>query len=139
MTSHRKLLAVLHAVSGVLTLMPVLILLPLFGGITGIVAAASDDPRATAIVGLGLGAVLTVVMVAACLFGLFSLVAAYGLWRQERWGDVFTLIASVINLPNFPLGTALGVYGLWVVLIREPQAFGALPRPDPLSDAAHSV
>jgi len=38
-----------------------------------------------------------------------------GLLRARRWGRPLALIAAVLALFKFPLGTALGVYTLWVL------------------------
>jgi hypothetical protein len=51
---------------------------------------------------------------AACGF-----LAGYGLLHHEAWARVVTLVLGFIALINVPLGTALGVYTLWVLLPRE--------------------
>ncbi len=127
MSSYRPLLAALHAVLGVLSFAPIVILSIVFGGATGIVGVASEDPEATAIVGLGLGVVLLIVTVVTAALGLLSLVTAWGVWKGARWGDAALVLLSVLQLTNFPLGTALSVFGLWVVLFREPASQRARP------------
>ncbi len=53
---------------------------------------------------------------AACGF-----VAGWGLLKREPWARVVTLVLAFISLINFPFGTALGVYSLWVLLPGQSQ------------------
>ncbi len=47
--------------------------------------------------------------------------AGYGLLRREPWGRMLTLVLSFLALFNFPLGTALGIYSLWVLFPAESE------------------
>jgi hypothetical protein len=53
---------------------------------------------------------------AACGF-----IAARGLMEHEPWARTAVLVLAFISLFNIPLGTALGVYTLWVLLPGESQ------------------
>jgi hypothetical protein len=44
-----------------------------------------------------------------------ALVAGYGLLNRRPWGRIVAIIAAVLALIKFPLGTALGIYTLWVL------------------------
>ncbi len=43
-------------------------------------------------------------------------IAGWGLLQREPWARVVTLVVGFISLFNVPLGTALGIYTLWVLL-----------------------
>jgi hypothetical protein len=43
-------------------------------------------------------------------------IAGWALLQRERWARTMALIMGFIALLNIPLGTALGVYTLWVLL-----------------------
>jgi hypothetical protein len=47
--------------------------------------------------------------------------AGWGLLRREPWARMLTMVLSFIALLNFPLGTALGVYSLWVLLPAQSE------------------
>jgi len=47
--------------------------------------------------------------------------AGWGLLQRERWARTLTLVLSFLALLNIPLGTALGVYSLWVLLPEESE------------------
>ncbi|HTR66708.1 MAG TPA: zinc ribbon domain-containing protein [Terriglobales bacterium] len=42
--------------------------------------------------------------------------AGWGLLQRESWARVLSLVVAFISLFNVPLGTALGIYTLWVLL-----------------------
>jgi hypothetical protein len=50
------------------------------------------------------------------LFGVLHLVLAWGLFERESWARVLGLALAFLALLRFPLGTALGIYTLWVLL-----------------------
>ena len=52
---------------------------------------------------------MTVVMAALALFAGFSLL------NRKPWGRILTIVLAVLALIKFPLGTALGIYTLWVL------------------------
>jgi hypothetical protein len=49
-------------------------------------------------------------------FGVLHLVLAWGLFEREPWARVLGLVLGFLALVPFPLGTALGIYTLWVLL-----------------------
>jgi len=80
--------------------------------------AAMSDPNAAAapaIVGLVIAgiAVLLLVMV------IPGILAGWGLLQGKPWARVLTIVLSALNLLSVPIGTALGIYGLW--LLTQPE------------------
>jgi len=51
-----------------------------------------------------------------------SIIAGVGLLHFKPWARVLAIILSVIHLFSVPFGTALGIYGLWVLLQRETES-----------------
>ena len=49
-------------------------------------------------------------------------IAGAGLMRLRPWARPFGMILSTFGLLNVPLGTALGIYGLWVLMSEEADA-----------------
>jgi hypothetical protein len=43
-------------------------------------------------------------------------IAGWGLLQRQEWARIFALVVGFIALLNVPLGTALGIYTLWVLL-----------------------
>ena len=67
--------------------------------------------------------VMTVLAIAVAGFvaviSLPSIIGGIGLLKRKSWARVLMLIVGVLELPNVPLGTALGVYTLWVMIHDE--------------------
>ncbi len=62
------------------------------------------------------------------LVGLFLLAkaalgfaAGWGLIQRQAWARILTLVLGFLSLFNFPFGTALGVYTLWVLLPTQSE------------------
>ncbi|HTQ54291.1 MAG TPA: hypothetical protein VMI94_07505 [Bryobacteraceae bacterium] len=118
MESHIKALGFLHIAFGSLGLLAAVGLLVLFGGIAGLVGAttdAADSHISVPILG-GIGAFLFFFLAAISLPGL---IAGIGLLQFQPWARILTIVLSVLDLIHVPLGTALGVYGLWVLLSQD--------------------
>jgi hypothetical protein len=121
MQQHVKILAVLHIVLGGLGVLAALIVMAVFGGLAGLVHfsdGGSDGMIAGGVLGL-IGAVVTIVVLVISLPGL---IAGVGLLTFQPWARILAIVISAIELPAFPFHTALGVYGLWVLLSNEGTA-----------------
>lgn len=62
--------------------------------------------------------VLGILVLAKAALGF---IGGWGLTQRESWARVVTLVLAFISLFHVPLGTALGVYTLWVLLPSESQ------------------
>ena len=50
------------------------------------------------------------------VFGVVHLILAWGLYERKQWARPLGLAIGFLALLRFPLGTALGIYTLWVLL-----------------------
>ena len=58
-----------------------------------------------------------------------GLIAGWGLLQREPWARVVALIVGFLTLFNVPIGTALGIYTLWVLLpTQSDDEYHALAR-----------
>lgn len=48
-------------------------------------------------------------------WAVLSVVVGYGLVKRKFWARVLAIVAGILALINIPLGTALGLYTLWVL------------------------
>jgi hypothetical protein len=51
----------------------------------------------------------------AVVLSLFGIVVGYGLLTRQTWGRVLAIVAAILVLFKPLLGTALGIYTLWVL------------------------
>lgn len=121
MEQHIRLLGILNIVWGGMSALAGLLILVVSGGAYGIVEALSRQESATAMA-LPLIAILgCAISTLVLLLSVPSIIAGIGLLHHRSWARVLTIIMSALHLFNFPLGTALGVYGFWVLFSQKSQ------------------
>ena len=119
MDTHVKVLGVLHIALGALGLIGALLLVLVFGGVAGIVAADGDPDAAVAFSIIGLtGTALVIFVVALSLPGV---IIGIGLVQFRSWARIGGIVLSILDLIWIPFGTILGVYGLWVLLSKDTE------------------
>src|SRR5215472_6107131 len=116
---HIHLLATLWLVNGVLRLLGVAWLM-LFGGMFFPWLRGRIGPDAWPLgPGSGLDSFLSggffSLGIFLGFFGLLHLALAWGLFERQSWARILGLVLGVLALLRFPLGTALGIYTLWVL------------------------
>jgi hypothetical protein len=53
--------------------------------------------------------------------GIPSLIAGIALLKQKGWARTLAIILAVLALSSFPIGTAAGIYTLWVLTQKETE------------------
>jgi len=76
------------------------------------IGVATNDPEAFQILSIvgGVGAVFFT------LLAIPGLIAGVGLLKRQSWARILALVLAILGLINFPIGTAVGIYALWVLL-----------------------
>jgi len=120
METHVKVLGVANLAVGGCMLLAAAFLFLTMGGVAGIVGATAE-PQDAAIAIPILGLAGTALAAFLTFFALPSLITGYGLLSFKPWARVVGIVLSAISLVNFPVGTALGAYGLWVLLNKETE------------------
>lgn len=111
MDTHVNVLGWLYIVLGVLGVLTAgFVFIVLLG--SGLI---SQDEQAIAILSI----VATLVSGFILLVSAPGIVAGVGLLYHRSWGRLLALILGILNLVNFPVGTAVGGYALWVLLQDE--------------------
>jgi hypothetical protein len=127
MTTHVKVLGVLYIVLSAIGVCAALffgLALGAAGGIVGQTASPEDAAIALPAIGLA-GTAFVVFLLAVSLPGLIT---GIGLLKFQSWARIVGIVLAAINLINIPFGTALGIYGLWVLLNKETEAlFSGVP------------
>jgi hypothetical protein len=62
-----------------------------------------------------MGSLWPLIVVATVFAAALALLSGYSLLTRRPWGRVLAIIAAILALIKFPLGTALGIYTLWVL------------------------
>ena len=79
--------------------------------LTGI-GIASGDREATAILGI-VGTAVGLLLIALSIPGL---IAGAGLLARKSWARILAIVVGILGLINVPIGTAIGVYALFVLM-----------------------
>ncbi len=76
------------------------------------VGVVSGDSEAMAILGI-VGTSVGVFLAALSAPGI---AAGIGLLKRKSWGRFLAMVVGILGLLNFPVGTLIGVYMLWVLM-----------------------
>lgn len=108
MESHVKVLGLLYILAGG------------FGGLAGIVFfLLLAGPSAAAAYGPISGYMISGWMILMLILTIPTIIVGVGLLNLYRWSRSAATIIAILELLNFPIGTALGIYALWVLLSPE--------------------
>ena len=131
METHVKVLGVLYIAVSAFHLFGALFLMLVFGGTASIVGLTAESGEAAIAIPI-LGIAGTALVALLLILAIPGLVTGWGLLNYKSWSRILGLVLSVLNLLNFPFGTALGIYGLYVLLNRDAEqlfARGSLGTP----------
>jgi hypothetical protein len=108
MEGHVKALGVIYLVMGIIAVVMGLLLFGIIAG-GGVISGDRTAMLTTGIVGTALCAFFAII-------SLPSIAAGYGLLKFKSWARILAVILGVLNLFGFPIGTAIGVYTLGVLM-----------------------
>jgi len=122
MRNHLQILAILNIVWGSIGVFAALIILMIFGGAVGIIGmVAPHEPDARIAIPI-VGVIGSIIMLIVLITSLPSILVGIGLLKTAPWARIAGIVLSVLHLFSIPFGTALGIYGLWVLLAQETEA-----------------
>jgi hypothetical protein len=111
MEKHITVLGVLYIALSVLGLLAAIIVFTaVVGG--GIISKDPEAMAITAIVGPAVAGFLLIVSAPGLIGGIFLL-------KRRPWARILVLVLGFLNLIEIPIGTALGIYTIWVLLKNE--------------------
>ena len=117
MRDNVKIVAILNIVLGSLGALAGLVVLMIFGGLAGMAGFAHDQDAAQAVPILAL--IGTCIAIFLFVLSVPAIIGGWGMLKFRPWARILMIIVSALNLLHFPIGTALGVYGLIVLLNDE--------------------
>jgi hypothetical protein len=119
METHVKVLGALQIALGSLSLLAALVIMMVFLGGLGSMGFSGDPDaaRAMPIVGF-IGTTLVTFLVVLSLPGI---VTGIGLLKLRPWARILGIVLSVLSLVMIPIGTLVGIYGLWVLFSKDTE------------------
>lgn len=104
---HLSLLGILYIGLSLLSLLGALVVLLTVGG-----AGLLSGDLGVFFVTSGIGIAIAIFLL---VLGLPGLIGGFGLLQRRPWARTLVLILGILNLINFPFGTAVGIYTLYVL------------------------
>lgn len=120
MREHIKILGILNIIMGAFTALAGVAVLVIMGGVAGVMTASQPNyqqdgvPPAPLLAAIGVAVAVFLILLSAP-----SIIGGWGLIKFKPWSRILMIVLSVLHLFNLPFGTALGVYGLWVLFSDE--------------------
>jgi len=114
MEKHINVVAALQiglSIFGIVIGIIILVVLSLVGGFV-------DDRDASFVLHL-VGGIVSFLLF---LLSVPGIIAGIGLLGKKEWARILTLVLSVLNLMNIPVGTAVGAYSIWALVQEETVA-----------------
>ena len=114
MESHVKAVGIIHIAFSALGIILALVIF----SVLNIVAKIPDvDEEAIRVLQI-LGVVLPWFFI---VFSLPGIIGGIGLLKLQGWAKIIILIISFLGLLNFPIGTAIGIYSIWVLFDKRTE------------------
>lgn len=130
MRDHIRILAILNIVLGSLGLLIGIGFLLFFGGLGVFASLADGGQNPDAILAIPvMGALGGLVFTMLLLFSAPQIIGGIGLLKGQPWARILIIVTSALGLLSIPIGTAVGIYGLWVLLNEETARMFSAPAP----------
>jgi uncharacterized membrane protein (Fun14 family) len=64
-------------------------------------------------------ALLPIIAIVSVVAAFLAFLVGFSLMTRQSWGRVLAIVVAILSLLKFPIGTALGIYTLWVLVPSE--------------------
>jgi len=112
MKQHVSFVGALHIGFGILGLMGAL---AIFFGFQFLYEFVEDEPMAEQILSY-IGNTIALILI---FFSSLGIIGGIGLFSYRSWARILVMIVSAMNCLNVPVGTAKGIYSIWVLMQPE--------------------
>jgi hypothetical protein len=118
--NHKKILGIIYVVTASLTILVALFIRAIMTTVFGF-AFENADPEEQRIAEfvMALAGFLPAILI--IFGGIPTLIAGIGLLMKQSWAMILALIMGCLKLFSVPIGTAIGIYAIWIY--AEDQKF----------------
>jgi hypothetical protein len=118
---HARILGIIFLIFGGLGILAVIGILFFLIGMGGIAAFNVGGSESIPVI-----IVFMIFAAVAVITGLFiipQIIAGWNLFQGNGKSKIWVLLSAVINVLNFPIGTAIGVYAFWFAFSEEGKQY----------------
>ena len=113
MEAHKRIVGILYIVSGILQILILLTLSVLVSTLFPVIFDHADVDDQWVLVWI-VPFISTIITVIVVLMSIPSIIGGLAVLNHKKWGLTMVLILGCFKLFSFPIGTALGIYTIWV-------------------------
>jgi hypothetical protein len=113
METHKRVLGILYIVSGSLHILIMLFLSALFSILLPFIFEHAKLDEQWILVYI-VPFIRIIATITVLLFAIPSIISGIALLNKKKWGLTLALVLGCFKLFSFPIGTALGIYTIWV-------------------------
>ena len=127
MERHINIVAALHIIYSFLGILIAL----LASTILNLIGDFANDMEADIVLSI----IANAITVFFTIIAIPGILGGIGLIKRKEWARILILIISVLNLLNFPIGTAIGGYSIWALIQPEVVAeFKSIGSQEPYAE-----
>lgn len=115
MEQHKKVLGIIYIVTAILQIMFLSILSLLWSTIFGFIIS-EIEPDESRLIEFIFSIIRFIPWFIMLFISIPSLIAGFGLLNGQKWALMMALILGCLKILSFPIGTAIGIYSIWVYL-----------------------
>ena len=115
MEQHKKVLGIIYIITAVFQIIILSILSLFWSTIFGFIIT-EVEPNEARIVEFIFSVIQFIPWFIMLFISIPSLIAGFGLLNGQKWALMMALVLGCLKILSFPIGTAIGVYSIWVYL-----------------------
>lgn len=113
MENHKRILGFIYIISGSLQILGMILLATLFEAIFPFLSEQAD-PEAQWVFAWLIPFIRTIALGVVLVLAIPAIIGGVGLLNQKKWALTLVLVLGCLKLFSFPIGTAIGIYTIWV-------------------------
>jgi hypothetical protein len=111
--THKKVLGIIYVITACLVIFAALFIRAIMAIVFGFAFENADpEERRIAEFVMAITSFLPAIMI--IFSGIPTFIAGLGLLLRQSWAPLFALIMGILKLISFPIGTAIGIYAIWI-------------------------
>jgi hypothetical protein len=114
MESHVKAVGIINIAFSILFILAAILIFTVLNIVAKIPDVDQEAVRILQIVAIAVPWFLIVISLPGIIGGI-------GLLKFQGWARILVLILSFLDLMNFPIGTATGIYSIWVLFDKRTE------------------